>query len=63
MTEPGDHATRYRGVRALVLGASGFIGRWVARTLCAQGASVCLVVRDKVVAKKVFSNYCVFTLR
>ena len=37
---------RYRGVRALVLGASGFIGRWVARRLTAEGALPILVVRN-----------------
>jgi len=35
----------YRGVPALVLGASGFVGRWVARALSARGAELFLVVR------------------
>ena len=41
----------------LVLGASGFIGCWVARVLCAQGAQVFLGVRNRTTAKKVFSEY------
>jgi nucleoside-diphosphate-sugar epimerase len=36
----------YSGVRAVVLGASGFIGRWVARKLEESGAETHLVVRD-----------------
>lgn len=47
----------YDGVRVFVLGASGFIGRWVARALCAQGAEVCLSVRDKGPAEAVFRRY------
>lgn len=35
----------YRGVRAAVFGASGFIGHWVARALGASGAHVILVAR------------------
>ena len=35
----------YEGVRALVLGANGFIGRWVARTLTASRARVTVAVR------------------
>ncbi len=38
----------YRGVRALVLGASGFIGRWVARALEEAGASVARPTRADV---------------
>jgi nucleoside-diphosphate-sugar epimerase len=36
----------YRGVRAVVLGASGFIGAWTARALHRCGAAVTLVGRD-----------------
>jgi nucleoside-diphosphate-sugar epimerase len=39
-----------------VLGASGFIGRWVARALCAQGAQVFLVVRNTDVARNIFGQ-------
>lgn len=36
----------YQGRQVAVLGASGFIGRWVARALAARGARVALIVRD-----------------
>lgn len=38
----------YRRRRVLVLGASGFIGRWVARVLSASGAHLTAAVRDPV---------------
>lgn len=41
-----DPRAAYRGVRALVLGGSGFIGRWVARALTHSGATVIVAVRD-----------------
>ena len=47
----------YRGVRVAVLGASGFIGRWVARALCGQKANLSLVVRNKTIAERIFSEY------
>ena len=45
------------GVRAAVLGASGFVGRWVARRLCARGADVHLVVRDAGAMARVGRDY------
>jgi nucleoside-diphosphate-sugar epimerase len=48
---------KYRGVRVAVLGASGFIGRWVARKLCAAGACAYLVVRDPASAAGTFAQY------
>ena len=36
----------YRNTRALVLGASGFVGYWVARALAAQGAHLTCAVRS-----------------
>ena len=36
----------YRGVRTLVLGASGFLGGWVARLLSASQADLVLAARD-----------------
>lgn len=45
----------YYGTHAIVFGASGFIGRWVARDLCARGARVSLVVRNKRVAEQIFT--------
>jgi len=47
----------YRDTQVAVLGASGFIGRWVARALCAQGARVHLIVRNKNIARKIFAQY------
>lgn len=37
----------YRGVRALVLGASGFLGRWIARLLSEEGADLFVAARDE----------------
>jgi UDP-glucose 4-epimerase len=37
----------YQGRRVVVLGASGFIGRWVARALGASGAELYLLVRQR----------------
>ncbi len=48
---------QYHGIQAIVLGASGFIGRWVARALSRCGANVSLVVRDHLAAGKIFSKY------
>jgi nucleoside-diphosphate-sugar epimerase len=36
----------YRGVPVVVLGASGFIGQWVARALAEEGAELFVVARD-----------------
>jgi UDP-glucose 4-epimerase len=47
----------YHRVKVLLLGASGFIGRWVARSLCTQGASVYLVVRNRPRAREIFFRY------
>lgn len=49
--------TSYQGVPVTVLGATGFIGRWVARKLCQQGARVYLIVRNVSTAKQVFERY------
>ncbi len=47
----------YAGVPVLVLGASGFIGRWVARHLSYAGALVTSGVRDPARAREVFAAY------
>jgi nucleoside-diphosphate-sugar epimerase len=49
----------YRGLPVAVLGASGFIGRWVARALCHEEAQVFLIVRDRAAAERVFSQYSI----
>jgi len=55
LDHPAPHLS-YRGARAVVLGAAGFIGRWVARNLCEQGARLFLVVRDAARAEQIFST-------
>lgn len=49
--------TPYHAVRVAVLGATGFVGRWVARSLTAQGAALALVVRDGARAARIASDY------
>jgi nucleoside-diphosphate-sugar epimerase len=44
----------YLGVRVAVLGAGGFIGRWVARAVARAGAEPSLVVREADRARPVF---------
>ena len=51
MNRPNDHRRIYRGRKVLVLGASGFIGRWVARYLAPCGAQLVLAVRDRRAAR------------
>ena len=45
MSRPPAVLSGYEGVRALVLGANGFIGRWVARRLTEAHARVTVAVR------------------
>jgi nucleoside-diphosphate-sugar epimerase len=47
----------YAGVRVLVFGATGFIGRWVARLLTEAGADLWLGVRDTERAGEVLEPY------
>lgn len=49
----------YRGVKVLVLGASGFIGRWVAKKLCSHGAELYLVARNSKIAKDIFTTHAI----
>ncbi len=44
----------YAGARAAVLGASGFIGRWVSRALCQAGTDVHAIVRHPAEARRIF---------
>ena len=48
---------RYRSARVAVLGAAGFIGRWVARSLTQQGAELFLIGRNKNEAEKIYDRY------
>jgi len=50
-------AGRYAGVPVLVTGASGFIGRWVARHLTAAGADLTLAVRNPAAMHDVARDY------
>ena len=48
---------QYAGVPVIVVGASGFIGRWVAHFLTRAGAELYLPARDCTAAKKTFLEY------
>jgi len=47
----------YQGRRAMVLGASGFIGRWIARGLSQAGAEVVAAVRDPGGAARILERW------
>lgn len=53
----GELSSAYAGKRVLVLGSTGFIGRWVARELCKAGAELFLPVRNTEKARSVFGAY------
>lgn len=57
MTIPDPYTGSYAGVHAVVVGAGGFIGRWVARYLCHNGAQVSLLVRNRATATEIFRDY------
>src|ERR1700741_111483 len=50
---------QYSGTRVMVLGASGFVGRWVARYLGKRNADVSLIIRNTKFSKPVFEEYAV----
>lgn len=56
---PVDLRDAYAGRTVLVLGASGFIGRWVAHALAVAGASLHLLVRDRSRSEDVFSSHSI----
>ncbi len=49
----------YQGVRTAVLGASGFVGRWIARALSMQGAEIFLIDQDRFRAEDICSKYAI----
>lgn len=51
-----DERSPYHGTLVVVLGASGFIGRWVALALMRAGAHLCLGVRDAERAAELFGS-------
>jgi nucleoside-diphosphate-sugar epimerase len=51
------YLSAYRGRPVIVLGASGFIGRWVARLLTEAGAQLTLPVRDPAAANPTFRHH------
>ena len=55
-TVPADPRT-YAGRRVVVTGASGFVGRWIARKLAGLGAETYLIVRDRNSTADVFDRY------
>ena len=46
----------YQGVRTLVTGASGFIGRWIARLLSRAGSDLVLASRDPAALRSVIDQ-------
>ena len=52
-----DWRDKYRDVPVVVLGASGFIGRWVARFLTSAGADLYLPIRNCRLAKNIFDEF------
>jgi len=57
MNQSNTPIESFRDARVLVLGAAGFIGRWVARRLSASGACLTLAVRDASAATSIFSRW------
>lgn len=59
MIDASPSAVNYRDVRVVVLGASGFIGRWVARALSQAGADLHVLVRNSQASSDIFTRYAV----
>jgi nucleoside-diphosphate-sugar epimerase len=56
---PGMPDRHFAGVRVLVAGAAGFIGRWVARRLSQAGADLILPVLQRAPAEEVFARHAI----
>jgi nucleoside-diphosphate-sugar epimerase len=56
-SQPVDIGSAYRGSRALVLGAGGFIGRWVARGLTRSQARLAVAVRDPAAFERIAGRW------
>ena len=56
LSRPDWTGSPYTGATAVVFGASGFIGRWVARRLADAGARTVLAVRDRRRAESVLAG-------
>jgi nucleoside-diphosphate-sugar epimerase len=54
---PIESAGAFRGERVLVTGATGFIGRWVARLLSAAGADLFVAARDRDQMARIAAEY------
>ncbi len=57
MNQTTTRIEAFRDARVLVLGAAGFIGRWVARGLSTGGARLTLAVRDTSAAAPIFDQW------
>ena len=53
----------YKGIRVLVTGASGFIGRWVAKLLSEKGGELYIVSRDRSRLNRVSKAYSISGIR
>ena len=52
-----DFNRAYQQRKVIILGSTGFIGRWVARALSLQSANLFLFVRDPAGAEQLFTKY------
>jgi len=57
MIELNELLEAYRGVRVLVFGASGFIGRWISRYLTLAGADLWMVSRNMDKMSRIAKSY------
>ncbi len=59
--QPNGHSNHsaYLGIRTLVVGGSGFIGRWLVRALSSWGAVVHVTARDEVGARAFLARHSI----